>query len=329
MTCPVLKILPSAPWRAVLRKNFTRVEALADFLELSASQREQLVLRPEFPIQVPLRIAQKMAKRTLDDPIVRQFLPLKEELHDHPGYVLDPVCDTSFQHGGKLLHKYEGRVLLVSTSACAMHCRYCFRQNFDYDVSKSFEEELAQIEQDLSVHEVILSGGDPLSLSDEVLETVLTRLSKMPHIKRIRFHTRFPIGIPERIDDEFLQLIGSLPQQVYFVIHCNHPLELDQEVLDRINLLQRLGCMILNAAVLLKGVNDDVSTLYHLSEELCNHGIIFYYLHALDRVKGSAHFEVDEAKGKYLISEIAKKLPGYAVPKFVREIAGQPSKTIL
>jgi EF-P beta-lysylation protein EpmB len=329
MSCPLLKISPPSAWKMILRKNFTRVEQLADFLKLTASQREQIILRPGFPLQVPLRLAEKMAKSNLEDPLVKQFLPMREEQNVHAGYVLDPVCDASFQHNGKLLRKYEGRVLLVCTSACAMHCRYCFRQNFDYDTSKVFEEELAEIEQDLSIHEVILSGGDPLSLSDSVLGQLLGRLSKFPHIRRIRFHTRFPIGIPERIDDDFLDLIRSIPQQVYFVIHCNHPHELDHEILDRLMLLQKSGCILLNQAVLLKGVNDDVSTLHQLAEQLANHGILFYYLHQLDRVQGAAHFEVDECHGQFLVKEMAKNLPGYAIPKYVRELPGEASKTTI
>jgi EF-P beta-lysylation protein EpmB len=327
MTCPLIKVIPSS-WRAILRKNFTRVEALANFLELNEEQRAQLVIRPGFPIQVPFRLAQKMAKGTLDDPLVKQFLPLSQELQIHPQFVLDPVCDASFQEEGKLLRKYEGRVLLVCTSACAMHCRYCFRQHFAYP-SKGFDEELKSIEQDLSIHEVILSGGDPLSLSDEILAQILGKLGKLPHIQRIRFHTRFPIGIPERIDDDFLNLIASLPQQIYFIIHCNHPRELDQEIFDRLKALQRLGCIILNQAVLLKGINDDALTLQQLAEQLANQGVIFYYLHQLDRVQGAAHFEVEEEKGRSLIAEIAKQLPGYAVPKYVREVAGEPHKTPL
>lgn len=329
MSCPLLKILPPPSWRSILRKNFTRIDLLADFLELDGEQRLRLAHRPEFPLHVPLRLAQKMAKGTLDDPLVKQFLPTIDELEIKSGFVRDPVCDASFQHGKKLLHKYEGRVLLVCTSACAMHCRYCFRQNFDYDPSKSFEEELAQIEQDLSIHEVILSGGDPLSLSDEILSQLFGRLARLPHIRRIRFHTRFPIGIPERIDDDFLNLIAAIPQQVYFVIHCNHPRELDQEILDRLKALQKLGCVLLNQAVLLKGVNDDASILHQLSEQLANHGIIFYYLHQLDQVQGSAHFKVDESDGRMLIEDLTKRLSGYAVPKFVREVAGEPSKTPL
>lgn len=319
----------SSPWRAILRTNFTKVELLADFLELSEEQRVQVILRPNFPLQVPFRLAQKMAKGSLDDPLVKQFLPTSQELVNHPLFVLDPVCDAAFQEGRKLLRKYEGRALLICTSACAMHCRYCFRQHFDYDSSKGFEEELNQIEQDLSIHEVILSGGDPLSLSNETLTQLLGRLAKLPHIRRIRFHTRFPIGIPERIDEDFLNLIARLSQQVYFVIHCNHPRELDQGIFDRLKALQRLGCVILNQAVLLRGVNDDVGTLKQLAEQLVNQGIIFYYLHQLDRVQGAVHFEVEEEKGRFLLKEMAKQLSGYAIPKYVREVAGELSKTPL
>ncbi len=329
MSCPLLKIVSKSSWRAILKTNFTRLERLADFLELNVEQRSQLILQPHFPLQVPLRLAQKMAKGTLDDPIAKQFLATSQERQTRDQFVLDPVCDVAFQEEGKLLRKYQGRVLLVCTSACAMHCRYCFRQHFAYDASKGFENELDKIEQDLSIHEVILSGGDPLSLSDEVLAQILGRLTKLPHIRRIRFHTRFPIGIPERIDENFLNIIANLPQQIYFVIHCNHPRELDNEIFDRLKALQRLGCVILNQAVLLQGVNDDVSTLQQLAEQLANQGIIFYYLHQLDRVQGAAHFEVEEEKGRQLLLEMAKQLPGYAIPKYVREVAGEPNKTSL
>ena len=329
MTCSLLNMIPSPTWRTILRKNFTRVELLADFLELNEEQRAQLVFKPEFPLQVPLRLAQKMAKGTLNDPLVRQFLPLRQELQLQANFALDPVCDIDFKEEGKILQKYEGRVLLVCTSACAMHCRFCFRQHFPYETSRSFAKELAWIEQDLSIHEVILSGGDPLSLSEETLSELIEGLAKLPHIRRIRFHTRFPIGIPERIDEDFLNLITNTPQQIYFVIHCNHPRELDNDILDRLKALQRLGCIILNQAVLLQGVNDDVHTLKQLCEQLANHGILPYYLHQLDRVQSSTHFEVDEERGRILLGEISKQLPGYAVPKYVREVAGEPHKTPL
>lgn len=319
----------SGGWQAILRKNFNRFEELADYLELGEEQRGELDYSSSFQIQVPLRLAEKMPKKTLDDPITRQFLPLADERRQDPNFFVDPVCDKDFRKGKKLLHKYQGRVLLVCTGACAMHCRYCFRQNFDYSRSKGFDEELAAIEGDRSIHEVILSGGDPLSLSNSTLSVLLARLSRIPHLKRIRFHSRFPIGIPERIDDSFLNLLSHIPQQVYFIVHCNHPRELDRDVLFSLKALQQAGCLVLNQAVLLKHVNDDVDTLQELAEQLSNHGILFYYLHQLDRVQGALHFEVDEKKGRSLVDEIAKRLPGYAVPKYVREIAGEPYKTPL
>ncbi len=326
---PLIKANPVPSWRSVLRMSFTRLDLLADFLELTEQQRSRLIQRPDFPVQVPLRLAQKMMKGTLEDPLVRQFLPLEEEGIKHQSFTSDPVCDAGFRQEEKLLSKYQGRVLLVCTSACAMHCRYCFRQYFSYQSSKTFEKELDWIEQDLSIHEVILSGGDPLSLSDDVLSSLLERLATFPHIRRIRFHTRFPIGIPERIDENFLSLLADVPQQIYIVLHCNHARELDQDILDRLKALQQLGCVLLNQAVLLKGVNDEVGVLRQLGEQLANHGVLFYYLHQLDRVQGAAHFEVEEERGRFLVREMAKGLPGFAVPKYVREIPGEEHKSIL
>lgn len=317
-------------WKRILRQNFTRIDQLADFLELNDSQKSQLLKHSKFALNVPYRLAQKMAKQTLDDPLLKQFLPLHDENVITPEYLLDPVNDQGCQKESKLLQKYVGRVLLVCTSACAMHCRYCFRKNFDYDrVDKSFEDELTLIANDISIHEVILSGGDPLSLTNEKLDALLSQIVIMPHIKRIRFHTRFPIGIPERIDEEFLALLKKIPQQVYFVIHCNHPRELDVDVLERLQRVKEAGCILLNQSVLLRDVNDDATTLQELCEELSNNGIIPYYLHQLDRVQGAAHFEVDEIKGLQLVDEISKVLPGYAVPKYVREQAGEPNKTLI
>ncbi len=325
----LLKMLTPSPWRSILRKNFTCVKELADFLELTKEQQSQLILRPNFSLQVPLRLAKKMKKGTLDDPLLIQFLPLSNELESAFGFSQDPVCDVNFKKENKLLHKYHGRVLLVCTSACAMHCRYCFRQNFNYDSTKGFERELHAIGEDSSIQEVILSGGDPLSLSDEILDDVFSTIAQFQHVKKVRFHTRFPIGIPERIDDHFLKILEKVPQQIYFVIHCNHPKELDRDIFDSLKKIQALGGIILNQAVLLKGVNDRIETLKELAEKLSNHGIIFYYLHQLDRVKGAAHFEVSEETGKKLVAELAKLLPGYAVPKYVREIPGEPNKTLI
>jgi EF-P beta-lysylation protein EpmB len=315
-------------WKRILRKNFTKINELIDFLELNQEQKECVEKKAKFALNVPLRFAEKMKKSTLDDPLVRQFLPSINESSLEPGFEVDPVGDSCAQVSSKLLHKYQGRVLLLTTGACAVHCRYCFRQNFNYEAeNKSFHEEIAMIAADPSIHEVILSGGDPLSLSESVLEPLLNSLDGLDHIKRIRFHTRLPIGIPERINAPFLAMISKLKKQIWFIVHVNHPLELDQDVLLSLKSLQKLGCIVLNQSVLLQGVNDDLATLRELCELLVDNGILPYYLHQLDRVKGSRHFEVEEERGRTLIQELSKVLPGYAIPKYVREIAGEPGKT--
>ena len=317
-------------WRSLLRQNFTQWEALADFLELDAAQRTQIWKTPRFLLNLPLRLARKIGKGRLDDPILRQFLPSMEEQKEEPGFTVDPLGEKTCRRGAKLLHKYRGRVLLVCSNACAVHCRYCFRQHFDYQPQgKTFDEELRMIAADPSIHEVILSGGDPLTLPDNVLKSLLDDLSVIPHLRRIRFHSRFPIGIPERIDAPFLRLLEALPQQVWFVIHCNHPRELDEDVFAALRSMQRLGVVVLNQTVLLRGVNDDVDTLRQLCESLVGHGIVPYYLHQLDRARGTAHFEVPESRGLELIKELGVLLPGFAVPKYVKEIAGEPQKTPL
>lgn len=315
-------------WKRILRKNFTDVKRLADFLEFNDLQRQQIHVHPRFILNLPWRLAQKIKKKTLHDPILKQFLPNIQEQNITNGFFSDPVGDNPCRVTDKLLHKYEGRMLLICTSSCAMHCRYCFRQHFDYAVTdKLFEKELQLIREDISIHEVILSGGDPLSLDDRILGDLLKNLAAIPHIRKVRFHTRFPIGIPERIDQTFLELLQSIPLQFWFVIHVNHPDELDYEVLGALKALQKCGIPILNQFVLLRGVNDDIEVLTKLCIDLADHGIMSYYMHQLDRVQGASHFEVSEEEGKRLVEELPKRLPGYAVPRYVKEISGMSSKT--
>lgn len=317
-------------WRQILKTNFVNWEKLADFLELTLEQRQSIEKRPKFVLSLPRRLASKIKKRNIEDPILKQFLPTRLESQENVNFYEDPVGDLFCQRTPKLLHKYEGRVLLVCTSACAMHCRYCFRQNYPYQISGfGYERELEEIAGDRSILEVILSGGDPLSLSNENLEHLLKRLNAMPHIKRIRFHSRFPIGIPERIDAGLLGLLEALDKQIWFVIHSNHPNEFDEDIWQALAKLRKLGISVINQSVLLRGVNDNVQTLKELCLQLVDHGIQPYYLHQLDRVVGAMHFEVEESKGRWLIDEIRKELPGYAVPLYVREIPGQSSKTPL
>lgn len=316
-------------WRQILRKNFTDWEKLADFLELSNEQRQKILDKKQFGLNLPWRLAQTIAKSTLDDPILKQFLPTAEEAVIASGFQIDPVHDQEYRKEAKFLQKYPGRALLICTSACAMHCRYCFRQNFDYERERGFSKEIELIRQDSTLREIILSGGDPLSLDDAVLNELLDSIEKIPHVRRIRFHTRFPIGIPERIDEGFLALLKNRRIQLWFVVHVNHPRELDEEVLARLKNVQRLGIPVLNQSVLLKGINDDIATHKQLCEILVDNGILPYYLHQLDRVQGTAHFEVDQNDGLQLVKELSASLSGYAVPKYVSEIPGRSSKTPL
>lgn len=318
------------PWKKQLRNNFTQLDVLANYLLLSDEQRVKLSRYTPFPLNIPLRLVKKMEKGNINDPLFKQFVPVEEESNLDPAFQRDAIDERLFRKTPKLLHKYKGRALILCTGACAMHCRYCFRRHFPYEVEqKGFENELRAIAHDSSIHEVILSGGDPLSLTDEILNNLLQSLAAIKHVKRVRFHTRFPIGIPERIDESFLKVIENYPNQIYFVLHINHPNELDSFLFDQLKKLQLLGCILLNQAVLLEGVNNDAAVLQQLCEILIDHGILPYYLHQLDKVEGASHFEVSEEAGLHFVKEAAKSLPGYGVPRYVREIPGQPYKTIL
>jgi len=312
-------------WQEILRTNVTSWEALCTLLKLKPSDNQKL----KFPLNVPLRLVNKMEEGNPEDPLLKQFVPSLAEKEKSPLFLADPLGDQQARCAPKGLKKYAQRMLLVTTQACAMHCRYCFRQNFAYQKQKGFEEEIHLIREDTSLREVILSGGDPLSLPDRLLNELVNSLSTISHLRRLRFHTRFPIGIPERITPEFLEILSQCPLQTWFVIHCNHPKELDSEVLAALKSIQRLGIPVLNQAVLLNGVNDSIETLQALSEKLVDNGIQFYYLHQLDRVQGAAHFEVSQEKGRRLIDELRTRTSGYAVPHYVQEIAGEPSKTVI
>ena len=319
-----------ASWREVQRQNFTCWEDLAEFLELSQEYYPAILQNSHFPLNLPLRLAQKIEKDCWEDPILCQFLPTNKENLPSFGFQTDAVGDVPAKKTSKLLQKYVGRALLLATSSCAMNCRFCFRQHYDYETQdKNFDREIEIIRQDTTLTEIILSGGDPLSLSDQVLGTIMERLAQIPHLKRIRFHTRFPIGIPERIDESFLTLLAKTQKQIVFIIHTNHARELDDDVLQALKKIQRLGIPVLSQSVLLKGVNDNVTTLKDLFEKLADHGVLPYYLHQLDRTERTAHFEVDEERGRTLIDELSGLLSGYALPKYVREECGQKSKTSL
>jgi EF-P beta-lysylation protein EpmB len=317
-------------WREIQRENFTCIRKLSDFLELDEKQRASIIERKDFPLNLPIRLADKIQKKNLDDPILRQFLPLQEELEPRRQFTQDPVGDGHAAVSPKYLKKYFGRALLLTTGACAMHCRFCFRQKYEYASHQTgFSKELEFIRQDVTLKEIILSGGDPLSLSNPLLKNLITHLETIPHLKRLRFHTRFPIGIPERVDEELLEILKNSRFQIWFVIHCNHAQELDGDVLAKLKCLQKLGIPVLNQWVLLKGINDTLEILQQLCERLIDHGIFPYYLHQLDRTEGTAHFEIPHDQGVALIEELNKRLAGYGIPKYVQEQPGHSSKTPL
>src|SRR3990167_7728160 len=334
INCPPVKIAMSSsiafrrsPKPGALTPT-TIIDELCAFLQLTEENQKKIYRSPRFILNIPVRLAQKIEKNRLDDPIFRQFVPLNEEHLDTFGFTMDPVCDSSFQKGKKILHKYHGRALWLATSSCAMHCRYCFRQNFTYESSQSsHSEELGYLKENTDIQELILSGGDPLSLSNHQLQNLLKEFDSIPHLKRIRFHTRFLIGIPERIDETLLNILSQVQKQIYFVIHCNHPRELDEDVIDALKRIKKLGIPILNQSVLLKGINDTENTYLELCESLSNIGVIPYYLHLLDRVQGSNHFEVSEERGKQILQFIQENTSGYAVPRLAKEESGAKSKT--
>jgi EF-P beta-lysylation protein EpmB len=314
-------------WRNIQKQNFTKINTILDYLELDDANKLKILKNSPFIFNLPLRLAKKIKKNCLEDPIFKQFIPLTCENIPNPDFVNDPVSDQSFCRSARLLQKYKHRALLLCSSACAMHCRYCFRQNFPYErKSSTFDEEIDLIKNDTSIKEVILSGGDPLSLSNLAIKNLMTKLDKIEHLKRIRFHTRFVIGIPERIDELLLETFQNVTKQIYFVIHVNHPIELDKDVISYLKKIQKLQIPILSQTVLLKGVNDNLNILKDLCEILVDNGIIPYYLHDLDPVKGASHFKVAKERGIELVQKLREEISGYGVFQYVSEIPFKKSK---
>lgn len=270
-----------------------------------------------------------------NDPLLRQVLPVGQELVEAAGFTADPVDDAAAKLVPGLLQKYAGRVLLVTTGACAVHCRYCFRRHYPYDESPKslvdWEPALAAIAADDTIEEVILSGGDPLTLVDDRLEPLVRRLEQIPHLRRLRVHTRLPVVLPERVCDSLLAWFSASGTRLtpICVIHANHANELDENVADSLARLRQSGVLLLNQSVLLRGINDNPNAQADLSRRLADVGVVPYYLHQMDRVSGAAHFEVPEDEGRRLVDFLRTMLPGYLVPRFVREIAGRESKTPL
>ena len=288
--------------------------------------------RKSFPMLVPLPFIDKMKKGDINDPLLQQVLPITHEDRVIEGYSLDPLNE--HQNGIQgLLHKYKSRVLLILKTGCAINCRYCFRRHFPYQENnlnkKQFLEILSYLKSHPEVNEVILSGGDPLMSKDDFLRFVITELDKLPQLKRLRFHTRLPVVIPQRITPELIEILKSSRLKVIFVLHINHANEIDPLFIQAMNKLHQAGIQLLNQSVLLKGINDSSEALINLSEALSMANILPYYLFLLDKVQGAQHFDLATKKAQQLMKEISAALPGYLVPKLSREIAGEKSKTLI
>ena len=284
----------------------------------------------QFPLRVPRGFVARMRHGDPADPLLRQVLPLDDEMRPVPGFVLDAVGDAAAKAGRGVIHKYRGRALLVATGSCAVHCRYCFRRHFPYEdetaAAGQWHEAVSAIAADPGIDEVILSGGDPLSLATPKLAELTDRLRAVPHVRRLRIHTRLPVVLPERVDDALVAWLDALPWPVTVVLHANHAREFDAAVDAAVARLRDTGATVLNQAVLLRGVNDSLAALADLSERGFAAGVLPYYLHQLDRVQGAAHFEVDDARALALLDALRAHLPGYLVPRLVREVAGDPGK---
>lgn len=284
----------------------------------------------QFPLLVPRSFLRRMRVGDASDPLLRQVLPLAEELVESPGYTPDAVDDAAARRAPGLLHKYAGRALLIATGACAVHCRYCFRREYPYSdeprTLSQWEPALRTIAGDSSIKEILLSGGDPLMLTDQRLDELVSRLAAIPHLTRLRIHTRLPIVLPDRVSAELLDLLKQTRLTPIVVVHANHPREVVDDCAEALRTLVRVGLTVLNQAVLLHGVNDSNAVQIELSERLIDLGVLPYYLHQLDHVTGTAHFEVSDERARAIIAAMRAALPGYAVPQLVREIPGEPNK---
>jgi len=326
--------LQPGTWQQELAEAITSPEELAAALGLNPHAfADAHEAGRRFRLRVPRSFVARMRRGDLRDPLLRQVLPVAAELAAEADYGDDPVDERAAQRAPSLLQKYRGRALLITTPTCAVHCRYCFRREFPYVEQSSdsprWSEALAQIAADRSLEEIILSGGDPLSLSNARLESLTRALAAIPHVRRIRVHTRQPVVLPSRVDDGLLQWLRGSVLPIVLVLHVNHPNELDAQLAAACGKLRATGITLLNQSVLLAGVNDDVEVLSELSSRLFEAGVLPYYLHALDRVRGAAHFAVPDARAQSLAGQLAARLPGYLVPRLVREVAGAAAKVAL
>ena len=316
-------------WQTQLSDAVSSIDELLAMLQLE-SLRDQVYVPTHFRLRVPRAFVAKMRVGDVNDPLLRQVLPDQREQIKVTGYVTDPLGENDHNPSKGILHKYQSRVLLTITGACAIHCRYCFRQHFDYNANMpSAGTQIATqayIRAHPEIDEIILSGGDPLSVSNRRLFAWLDTIEALEQITTIRLHTRLPIVIPERLDHELLDRLAQSRCRIVMVVHCNHANEIDALTAQTLQRANSVGITMLNQTVLLKGINDSVEAQVDLSRHLFSAGVLPYYLHVLDKVAGGAHFDLSEQVAIELYWALLKHLPGYLVPKLVRELTNRPFK---
>ncbi len=320
-------------WKNELIQCISSVDELLKQVELT---RNDVGLGPSaeaaertFRLRVPRGLISRIRPGHPDDPILRQVLPTDCERLDAPGYTKDPLGEGAGVSAEGVVQKYHGRALIVLTGACAIHCRYCFRRHFPYERTGDVRQALENLASDPTISEIILSGGDPLMVGNDRLRGILESLEELPAIRRIRIHTRLPVVVPQRIDNALLEILTNRSVPIVTVIHANHAQELSEDVHIACGAMAERGITLLNQTVLLSGVNDDTDTLVGLSERLFECRVLPYYLHLLDTVAGAAHFEVGEETAKTLMAGVTARLPGYLVPRLVREVKGAKSKVLV
>ena len=313
-------------WQSLVSSAIRTADGLAEALGVELQQVET-----DFPVNVPLPYLARIERGNPQDPLLLQVMTSVAELQ--PSGTTSPLQEEAFKLGFGLIQKYAGRVLVITTGSCAIHCRYCFRRHFPYADNQPTTEDWAElfrrIEQDQSLSEVILSGGDPLMLNDRRLAWIGENLARIPHLTTLRLHTRMPVVIPQRVTSALLDWMARSSLNIVVVTHVNHGNEIDSEVRSAMKRLQRAGITLLNQSVLLKDINDNAGALTNLSRKLMDSGVLPYYLHLMDPVQGASHFDVDESTGIKLISALRQHLPGYLVPRLSREVPFESSKRVI
>lgn len=318
------------PWQDCLRNAVRDLSVLSQELGFS-NIPDSWDTNPDFPLLVPRPFLQRIKQRDENDPLLLQVVPLKSEHENHQDWVNDPLDEQNAVLASGVLKKYSARVLVIAAPVCAVNCRYCFRRHFPYEEHRSFpiHKTLDRIDQDPSLTEVILSGGEPLLLSDSKLKEVLDQLDTIEHVKRIRIHTRLPVVIPQRVTDALTKHLSTSSKKIIVVFHFNHANEIDDGVANSVAELRSAKVSLMNQSVLLSRVNDNAQTLSELSEKLFEIDVLPYYLHLMDRVQGTKHFDVPPKRAVEIHREMQARLPGYLVPRLVREQPGRPAKELI